>query len=320
MYQGRQNINWHQNGQVIVASMQSTNTVSFLTVSAEKQILFKINRRIMELVLQWLSSSGVAMQAESLDGLGERNQHQGFWKSVADCLSRRLTGVVDCELHILQSFALFVNFMAGVVGLSFGVVVRFKSNDMTSDGPFGWNAEVSPSWSWFHGKVANLFEIPRRRGTSQEDRPRMLKVIESVTYCDADLLLRKGHGTKAETLIKKVLRISSGKWADIESNCLELLSDSSRWNVGSSTSARTTVLLIMRSQEPKQKLGAYTALLILSGIFFSQAEDNTATSLFTVALEGFTYMDVHRHRAECMACLGDISKRNHHLVKAVELW
>ncbi|KAJ7819730.1 hypothetical protein B0H13DRAFT_1921573 [Mycena leptocephala] len=39
-----------------------------------------------------------------------------------------------------------------------------------------------------------------------------------------------------------------------------------------------------------------------------------------VALEGFTYMDVHRSRAECMLRLGDISKGHGDLLKAVELW
>jgi hypothetical protein len=42
--------------------------------------------------------------------------------------------------------------------------------------------------------------------------------------------------------------------------------------------------------------------------------------LFTIALEGFTYMDVHRSRAECMVRLGDISNRCGDLLKAVEFW
>ncbi|KAJ7620760.1 hypothetical protein DFH06DRAFT_1341447 [Mycena polygramma] len=43
-------------------------------------------------------------------------------------------------------------------------------------------------------------------------------------------------------------------------------------------------------------------------------------SLFIVALEGFTYMDVHRSRGECMLRLGDIFKGRGDLLKAVELW
>ncbi|KAJ7864927.1 hypothetical protein B0H13DRAFT_2353329 [Mycena leptocephala] len=43
-------------------------------------------------------------------------------------------------------------------------------------------------------------------------------------------------------------------------------------------------------------------------------------SLFIVALQGFTQMDVHRSRAECMLQLGDISEGHGDLLKAVEFW
>jgi hypothetical protein len=55
-------------------------------------------------------------------------------------------------------------------------------------------------------------------------------------------------------------------------------------------------------------------------MFLTHKDENTAISLFTVALVGFTYMDVHRSRAECMIRLGDISSRHGDLLKAVELW
>ncbi|KAJ7723147.1 hypothetical protein B0H16DRAFT_1699068 [Mycena metata] len=49
-------------------------------------------------------------------------------------------------------------------------------------------------------------------------------------------------------------------------------------------------------------------------------DEVTAISLFTLALEGFTQMDVHRSRAECMIRLGDISKKNGDLLRALEFW
>jgi hypothetical protein len=55
-------------------------------------------------------------------------------------------------------------------------------------------------------------------------------------------------------------------------------------------------------------------------MFLVQKDEDTATSLLTVALDGFTYMDVHRSRAECMLKLGDISNRHGDQLKAVELW
>ncbi|KAJ7866154.1 hypothetical protein B0H13DRAFT_1898218 [Mycena leptocephala] len=49
-------------------------------------------------------------------------------------------------------------------------------------------------------------------------------------------------------------------------------------------------------------------------------DEATAISLYTVALEGFTWMDVHRSRAECLLRLGDISRDHGDLLKALELW
>jgi hypothetical protein len=55
-------------------------------------------------------------------------------------------------------------------------------------------------------------------------------------------------------------------------------------------------------------------------MFLMQNDEDTAISLFTVALEGFTHMDVHRSRAECMLIFGDISNSHGDQLKAVELW
>jgi hypothetical protein len=81
----------------------------------------------------------------------------------------------------------------------------------------------------------------------------------------------------------------------------------------------TTVFLV-HSLRQKEKLGIYKALQFLGDTFLSQGDEHTATSLFTVALDGFTKMDVHQSRAECMLRLGDISKGQGDLPKAVELW
>jgi hypothetical protein len=81
----------------------------------------------------------------------------------------------------------------------------------------------------------------------------------------------------------------------------------------------TTVFLV-HSVKQKEKLGIHKALQFLGDTFLAQNEEHTAISLFTVALDGFTQMDVHCSRAECMLRLGDISKGEGNLLKAVELW
>jgi hypothetical protein len=70
----------------------------------------------------------------------------------------------------------------------------------------------------------------------------------------------------------------------------------------------------------KDKLGVHKALLSLGDMFLALNDEDTATTLFIVALDGFTQMDVHRSRAECMLRLGDHAMEHDNVLKAVELW
>ncbi|KAJ7880164.1 hypothetical protein B0H13DRAFT_2278757 [Mycena leptocephala] len=142
-----------------------------------------------------------------------------------------------------------------------------------------------------------------------------------VMMCDiilADLYLREGNMLNAKDLLKRCIRLSSGR-SEIISYCLERLGNASHWGVPNWMSSWTTVFLV-HSVRQKERLGIYKALEFFGDIFLAQGDDHTATSLFTVALDGFTKMDVHRSRAECMIRLGDISKGHGNLLKAVELW
>jgi hypothetical protein len=68
------------------------------------------------------------------------------------------------------------------------------------------------------------------------------------------------------------------------------------------------------------KLEAHEALQFFGDMFLDQNDKDTAISFFTLALEGFTYMDVHRGKAECMLRLGDISHGCGDPLKAMEFW
>ncbi|KAJ7466317.1 hypothetical protein FB451DRAFT_1485065 [Mycena latifolia] len=60
--------------------------------------------------------------------------------------------------------------------------------------------------------------------------------------------------------------------------------------------------------------------VFLRDVFQAEGNHATSTSLFTVALEGFTRMDIHFSRAECMLRLGDLGKGHGDVLKAIELW
>jgi hypothetical protein len=101
--------------------------------------------------------------------------------------------------------------------------------------------------------------------------------------------------------------------------CLETLADVTRWN-GFHGASIWPIVLLVYSLKSRAKLGVHKALQFLGDVFYSQNDEDTAAILFTLALEGFTYMDVHRSKAECMLRLGDISKGHGNLLKAVGLW
>jgi hypothetical protein len=66
-------------------------------------------------------------------------------------------------------------------------------------------------------------------------------------------------------------------------------------------------------------LGLHKAFLFLGDVFISHEDDDTAKNLWIVALEGFTYMDVHRSRAQCMLRLGDLAKKRGDST-AIDFW
>ncbi|KAJ7447708.1 hypothetical protein FB451DRAFT_1188233 [Mycena latifolia] len=70
----------------------------------------------------------------------------------------------------------------------------------------------------------------------------------------------------------------------------------------------------------ERKLEIYKALQFLGDVYLADKDQQTAINLLTVALEGFTRMDVHRSRGECMLRLGDMSELHGDLPKAAELW
>ncbi|KAJ7791137.1 hypothetical protein B0H14DRAFT_2625386 [Mycena olivaceomarginata] len=73
-------------------------------------------------------------------------------------------------------------------------------------------------------------------------------------------------------------------------------------------------------QQYKEKLAVHKPSCFLGDIFIAKGDDNTAKSLFMVALEGFVYMDVHRSKAQCLLRLGDLANKKGDFSQAAELW
>jgi hypothetical protein len=80
------------------------------------------------------------------------------------------------------------------------------------------------------------------------------------------------------------------------------------------------VIYLAYAHKSKEKLALHEALLFLGDVFISREDEHIAQNLWMVALEGFTYMDVHRSRAQCMLCLGDLADKRGELSTAIEFW
>jgi tetratricopeptide (TPR) repeat protein len=138
-----------------------------------------------------------------------------------------------------------------------------------------------------------------------------------LAWCDiigAALEVQRGNWPEARSQFQKSLRLAWGKDPEAVSYCLGGLSTAHQ------SSFPWTVTFLVYSFKIKQRLELHKALQFLGDIFVAQGDLNTAVSLFTVALDGFTQMDVHRSRAECMLRLGNISKLSGDWPKAIEFW
>ncbi|KAJ7459376.1 hypothetical protein FB451DRAFT_1372067 [Mycena latifolia] len=141
--------------------------------------------------------------------------------------------------------------------------------------------------------------------------------------CDtviASLYVNEGDMLKAKSLFQACLRSTWGQYTEAVTYCLERLGNPSLWLAIDYASYNWTVTFLVHSLKLKQKLQIHKGLQFLGDLYLTNGDQQTAISLFTAALGGFTKMDVHRSRAECMLRLGDIAEVNEDLPKAAELW
>ncbi|KAJ7482714.1 hypothetical protein FB451DRAFT_1442342 [Mycena latifolia] len=137
----------------------------------------------------------------------------------------------------------------------------------------------------------------------------------------AGIDVNEGDLLNATGLFQTCLESAWGKSAENVSYCLEKLGNASLWHtLDHHTSSNWTMIFMVHSLKLKQKLGIHKALQYLGDVYLADGDHQTAFSLFTVALEGFTNMDVHRSRAECMLRIGDIMELHGDLRQAAELW
>ncbi|KAJ6496360.1 hypothetical protein C8R45DRAFT_926865 [Mycena sanguinolenta] len=114
-------------------------------------------------------------------------------------------------------------------------------------------------------------------------------------------------------------KTSHNNLTEIKSACREQLANIKAWQ-GSQGQSRWPAIYLAFAYKAKEKLALHKALLFLGDVFVINEDEDTACMLYTVALEGFTYMDVHRSQAECMFRLGDLAHKHGDASAAVVHW
>jgi tetratricopeptide (TPR) repeat protein len=179
--------------------------------------------------------------------------------------------------------------------------------------------------------LINLAEINLLIGTHEQevlqslDQAKTLVLVpKEINICAmliADLNLREGKTITAKTGFQKCLKSARQNDHTMILFGLERLANVSRWTPNDLPwTSRWTIIYLVRAQKAQNKLALHKALQFLGDVFIAQGDSNTAQTLFTVALEGFTFMDVHQSRAQCLLRLGDIANQRGLSSKAVELW
>ncbi|KAF8130935.1 hypothetical protein K438DRAFT_1788449 [Mycena galopus ATCC 62051] len=144
---------------------------------------------------------------------------------------------------------------------------------------------------------------------------------QAIAPCDmleANMELLEGKFDSAKA---KFLECLTSKGAQIETNsfCLGQLANIKAWPAGGWQYKWSTIYL-GHAYKSKEKLALHKALLFLGDLFVENGDEETATSLYQVALAGFTFMDVHQSRAQCMLRLGDLANKHGLTSEAITLW
>jgi tetratricopeptide (TPR) repeat protein len=143
-----------------------------------------------------------------------------------------------------------------------------------------------------------------------------------IIYCvatEADIELREKKFDSAKIKLQECLHSIWGTDSEAKSFCLERLADITAWP-SSEWQFRWPVMYLGYAYKAKDKLALHKALLCLGDVFIVNGDIKTAENLYMLALEGFTQMDVHHSRAQCMSRLGDLANQQGHTSKAISLW
>jgi hypothetical protein len=195
-------------------------------------------------------------------------------------------------------------------------------------------AKVSPTGSPFYYAhfLAQKAYICILTGSKESEILENVDTAEAVYtgYCSqrillcswvrAELDLERGDCCNALSSFKQCLSRSLGIYMDISISCLAALGDSRNKLNNPWSTLRWAMTYFGFARKNKRLVATFHALRCLADFFAAFYDQETALSLFHVALEGATHSGIHRLRAECMVGIGDIMCCRNNIVEAKEMW
>ncbi|KAF8203521.1 hypothetical protein K438DRAFT_1932550 [Mycena galopus ATCC 62051] len=150
--------------------------------------------------------------------------------------------------------------------------------------------------------------------------------VHPFILCHIDMLqtileLREGEGSFdiAKVKLQECLYLSWSQNPEGACLCLEQLAHMKAWPADE-WQEKWPFIYLAYTHRSKGKLDLHKAILSLGDVFLAKEDNITATNLYEVALAGFTQMDVHHSRAQCMLCLGDLANKHGHISEAINFW
>ncbi|KAF8146775.1 hypothetical protein K438DRAFT_2092589 [Mycena galopus ATCC 62051] len=141
----------------------------------------------------------------------------------------------------------------------------------------------------------------------------------SILCLQAVIELRERKADSAKIKFQECLYWPGAKNPDIECLCLEQLMEINSLPA-SKQHLEWPIIYILYASKAQHKWALHRAFLFLGDVFIANNDEDTATNLYHVSLAGFTEMDVHHSRAQCMLRLGDLAKKDGRTYEAITFW
>ncbi|KAK7030126.1 NB-ARC domain-containing protein [Favolaschia claudopus] len=172
------------------------------------------------------------------------------------------------------------------------------------------------------GVSANIVLEKLENATSIYQAANYFRGVPQCQYAAAELELREGKLAKAHTTFQQLF----GKFRPIDHQiaclCLLRLADTRHLLDKNRETVHWAAVFLAFSLLPLSRdlLAVHQALQCFGNVLLWQGAHEEAFNVLSAALEGFSLMDVHKHRAECMQAIGDIHFSNGEYSMAAEIW